>query len=216
MISTNFLSSSKCTAAICMAMMIFLFSERGFSQGALQITFDGQPSQPRGSQYAINEYDESGMWFEPSGMGSVLLRNGGGEPFYPDDGTAYLQGEVGIAFGFDDGQQFDLLSVDLAEASTVWASPATIDFIGYHPDGSTVTENFTTDGIIDGPGPLADFQTFTFQGFTDVVSVQVSSSLFSMDNLVVAVPEPASGNILLLGGAVLYFVWQRRKMPTEG
>jgi len=207
MITINFFSPGRLTSAMCAGTLIFLSLEHCFSQDTLQITFDGPPSQPRGTQYGVHEYDESGMWFLPYGLGNVLLRNGGGGSFYPDDGTAYLQSQAGIVLGFADGRSFDLLSVDLAEFSTVWSNPITVDFIGYHPDGSTVTAEFTTDGIIDGPGPLADFQTFAFQGFTDVVSVDVPSYPFSMDNLVVAVPEPASGSLLLLGGLSLYVMF---------
>jgi hypothetical protein len=97
----------------------------------------------------------------------------------------------------------------------------TVDFIGYHQDGSTVTSMVTTDGIHDGGGPLADFQTFTFEGFTDVVRVEMPNSPYSvdtpysMDNLIIEVPEPASGSLLLLGGRPFYAIWQRReKMRT--
>ena len=204
MITTKVFYPWKLASTGCLVCLILFSLERGWSQDTLQITFDGPPSQPRGTQYGVSEYDESGMWFLPFGMGNVLLRNGGGGSYYPDDGTAYLQSQAGIVFGFTDGRSFDLRSVDLAEFSTWWASPATMDFIGYHPDGSTVTEEFTTDGIIDGPGPLADFQTFTFDDFTDVVQVAVPNYPFSMDNLVVAVPEPASTGLLLLGGLLFY------------
>jgi hypothetical protein len=207
----NFFSFGRLTCATFAGTLILLPLERCFSQGTLQITFDGPPSQPRGTQYAVDEYDESGMSFQPLGLSSLLLRNGGGESSYPDDGTAYLQVEASMIFGFTDGRQFDLLAVDLAEFSTVWSNPTAVGFIGYHPDGSTVTAEFTTDGIIDDPGPLADFQTFAFQGFTDVVSVEVSSTLFSMDNLTVVVPEPGSGGLLLSGGLSLLVMWQRRE-----
>jgi hypothetical protein len=196
----NFAFLRVLTSAICAGALILLSSKPCFSQNALQIHFDGPPLQPPGTQYAVNEYDESGMWFQPSGPGSVLLRNGGGESVYPDNGSAYLQVEEGLNFGFSDGSQFDLISVDLAEFSTVYGNPTTVDFVGYHPDGSTVTEKFTTDGM-DG----SDFQTFTFQDFADVVSVQVSG-MFSMDNLIVAVPEPASISLLLLVGLTLFAI----------
>ena len=194
------------TFAICAGLLFFLSLKPCFSQNRFQITFDGPPSQSPGTQYAVNEYDESGLWFQASGAGSVLLRNGGGDSVYPDDGSAYLQVEEGLSFGFSEGNQFDLSTVDLAEFSTVYGNPTTVDFIGYHPDGSTVTEDFTTDGM-DG----SDFQTFAFQDFTDVVSVQVSG-MFSMDNLVVSVPEPASDSLLLLGGVSLFLIKRRRKI----
>jgi hypothetical protein len=85
-------------------------------------------------------------------------------------------------------------------------------FVGYHPDGSAITNRFTTDGIIDGTGPLADFQTFNFNGlgFTDLTRVEIPTSGWSLDNLVVATPEPAGNGLLLLGGAMC-FAWRACK-----
>jgi hypothetical protein len=111
---------------------------------------------------------------------------------------------------FANGSVFDLLSVDLAEYSTGQQYPLTVEFIGYHPDGSTVTTSFTTDGIIDGTGPLADFQTFNFTGFTDLSRVEIPTSGWSLDSLVVATPEPASSAVLVLGGLLLG-AWQLRR-----
>ena len=204
MIFGNFAFLRDLTPATCAGALILLSSMPCFGQNALEITFDAPPSQPPGTQYAINGYNQSGMWFEPWGPGSLLLRNGGGESLYPDDGTAYLQVEEGLNFGFSDGSQFDLLAVDLAEFSMAYGNPTTVDFIGYHADGSTIAEGFTTDSVGG-----SDFQTFTFQGFTDVVNVQVSG-LFSMDNLVVAVPEPANFSLLLLGGLTLFTIKRQR------
>ncbi len=107
-------------------------------------------------------------------------------------------------FSFTNGLVFGLVSVDLAEYSTVLSGPTAVEFVGYHPDGSTVTTSFTTDGIIDGTGPLADFQTFSFDsfGFTDLTRVVIPSSDWSLDNLVVS-PEPTGGALLALGGLLL-------------
>lgn len=127
----------------------------------------------------------------------------------PDDGSAYLQTLLvpaeTLQFSFTNGSVFGLLSVDLAEYSTVRPNAVTVQFVGYHPDGSTVTTSFTTDGIIDGTGPLADFQTFSFNGliFTDLTRVEIPTSGWSLDNLVVFVPEPSGGALLALGGLLL-------------
>jgi hypothetical protein len=43
------------------------------------------------------------------------------------------------------------------------------------------------DGVIDGTGPLADFQTFTFDAqFSGLSRVEVTPDLYSLDNLRVA------------------------------
>ena len=95
--------------------------------------------------------------------------------------------------------------MDLAEFSTLYPYPQTVQFIGYKADGSSVTAEFTTDGVIDGTGPLADFQTFYFGSqFADLVRFEVPTYGYAMDNLVFfdVVPEPGAGQLLILGGAV--------------
>jgi hypothetical protein len=77
--------------------------------------------------------------------------------------------------------------VDLAEYSTVVPEAVTVRFIGYRLDGSTVAAECTTDGIIDGTGPLADFQTFSFQGFTSISRLEIFASYASIDNFVIRV-----------------------------
>ena len=99
------------------------------------------------------------------------------------------------------GLEEEGFAVDLAEYSTVFAVPATVSFVGYRHDGSVVTMNFVTDGIIDGTGPLVDFQTFYFDSqFSDLDRVVIPSGGWSMDNLGVSVPEPSALAVLAVGG----------------
>ena len=113
-------------------------------------------------------------------------------------------------FSYTQRPTFDLLAVDLAEYSTVVPDPATVPFVGYRSDGSTVTTSFTTDGIIDGTGPLADFQTFYFgPEWSGLTRVEIPTYGWSLDNLVV-VPEPGTG-VLLIGGAVAFGLWRIRR-----
>ncbi|MCW5555293.1 MAG: hypothetical protein KIS67_24420, partial [Verrucomicrobiae bacterium] len=151
--------------------VLILFSRLVCSttQGTLEprlITFEGPPLQPPGTQHSVSEYYEAGMAFTPihSSAPSRFTRNGGGFDFYPENGSAYLQALDGdsLKFSFLDGFLFDLLSVDLAEYSTVVPDAVTVQFVGYRWHGGTVSTSFTTDGIIDGTGPLADFETFHF------------------------------------------------------
>jgi PEP-CTERM putative exosortase interaction domain len=88
----------------------------------------------------------------------------------------------------------------------------TVPFIGYRADGSTVTANFTTDGIIDGTGPLADFETFYFgPEFRGLTRVEIPTYDWSLDNLVATVPEPQTSALLLLGSVLISFrVFKRR------
>lgn len=191
----------------------FLSLSRG--QGLTTIGFEGPPIQPPGTEYGVTEYFEAGLWFtpiEPFSPGNQFGRNGGGVANSSENGTAYLITALGdsLSFGFIDGSLFDLLSVDLAEYSTVVPEAVTVGFTGYFADGGTIYQEFTTDGIIDGTGPLADFQTFTFgAGWTGLTRVEVPGFGWSLDNLVVGVPEPGTGALVLFGGLLLW--WQGRR-----
>jgi hypothetical protein len=172
------------------------------------VTFDGPPFQPPGSAAIVQTYSETGMSFTsvvPGGTGFVRV---GRDPRAerPENGTAYLQAGLGstLMFSFLYAPTFNLVSVDLAEYSTVVPDAVTVHFIGYRLDGSTVTTDFMTDGIIDGTGPLADFQTFYFgPEFSGLTRVEIPTSGWSLDNLVFTVPEPSAGTLLFLGGLAL-------------
>lgn len=194
------------TAALSLALL-----DSVFGQGTLHITFDGPPPQPPGTQVGRDSYSEGGMLFNP--IGYQLTRNGGGISGYPENGTAYLQGlGTGLTFSFTDGSVFSLNAVDLAEYSTVFPYPFTVHFVGYRHDGSIVTTDFTTDGIIDGTGPLVDFQTFSFGGqFTGLDRVEIPMTGWSLDNLIVTpIPEPSTLSLVALGGLILGWRFKRK------
>jgi hypothetical protein len=179
------------------------------AQDALDITFEGPPLIPPGAAYTITEYMESGMLFvplEPLGPGIGFGRVGSGLPFFPDNGTTYLDSAGGesLKFSSTSGSLFGLVSLDLAEYSNDFAEPVSVQIIGYRFDGSTVSETFTTDGIIDGTGPLSDFETFYFgPEFSGLERVEIPTDGWSLDNLVVTIPEPATPALLLLGSLLL-------------
>ncbi len=88
-----------------------------------------------------------------------------------------------------------------------------MQFTGYYADGSTVTTSFTTDGIIDGTGPVQDFQTFLFPNkeWSGLKRVEVPGWGWSLDNLVVSVPEPGTWALALCGAALLRLGHLRRR-----
>jgi hypothetical protein len=204
------------------------------AQGTLHwtVTFDDSPYIARGDNTGIAQYIEQDMWFRaigpiPSTPPYFLGRAGGGVSFLPENGTAYLLAAFSgsLAVSAQSGQRFGVVSVDLAEFSTLYNFPRTVPFIGYRSDGSIVTTAFTTDGVIDGTGPLADFQTFQFDSrFADLVRLEVPTDTWALDNMVFSqVPEPAAGAILVVGGLVLGALrWckpapgSRRKAAREG
>jgi hypothetical protein len=154
-----------------------------FAQAPLQITFDGPPAQPRGTDYGTTYYYEAGMVFTPetNDPGSQFGRNGGGISFFPDNGTVYLQPGTGLIFSFANGLSFSLISVDLAAYSDVFSN-LDIDFVGFKSDGTTVTNSFSGSGLA--------FQTYNFgPEFSNITRVQVFGESWSLDNLVIQ-PSP--------------------------
>lgn len=178
------------------------------AQGTIEpvhVTFEGQPP---GTSRFVQQYWENYMWFRPMGIigpGNGFERVGAAPPSsFPDNGTAYLATGAGdsLVFSFLDVSAFDLHSVDLAEFSTLYPTPLSVRFVGYKFGGAVVTSDLVTDGIIDGTGPIADFQTFTFgPDFSDLVRVEIPNYGWSLDNLRLGhhIPEPSTLSILLLG-----------------
>ncbi len=202
-----------------MFVALLLLPLAGRAQGTfVNITFDGPPLVPRGVVGGAAEYYEAGMWFRSVGSDSGFERAGGGITQFPENGTAYIGAGLSdfVKVTSANGAAFGLVSVDLAEYSTVkYANgPVTVHFIGYHFDGSFVTTQFTTDGFIDGTGPLPDFQTFYFDSrFTGLQRVEIPhGNNWWLDNLVVAVPEPSFFVLFGLGGlfAAARLLHQRR------
>jgi hypothetical protein len=130
-------------------------------------------------------YVEDGFCLRGPEDGAVALHAGGG--IAATNGSKYLR--IGryvapLTLTHADGLEFDLISLDLAEYSTVAIPPVAL-FEGIKRDGSVVNFSFTPDGIIDGSGPNADFQTITFPpDWTDLVKVQVLSEVVAIDHVV--------------------------------
>ena len=182
-----------------------------YTQGTLTVTFDQTPASP-GTDYLFPYgYNEQGVSFTAP-LGVALV--GPNTSPYPDDGTTYLQLGYGTSLQIADlnSSIFSLDSVDLAGFMTGMPPGSAITFIGYHPDGTTVTTSFTPGSA---PSGVADFQTFDFgSDWSDLTYVQVPGPNtpdqgWSMDNLILTVPEPGTGALFILGG--LLFQFHRRK-----
>ena len=208
--SLSLYNSCQKILGVAIVLVAPVFYSRG--QGTVTVTFDGYPPQPPGTVYGIHQYAEC-LYFTAIGSNAGgFVRNGGGIPGFPNNGTAFLQADIesSLAGTRLDGLQFSLISVDLAEFSTVVSNAAIVRFVGYRHDGTVVTTDFTTDGIIDGTGPIPDFQTFTFDNrFANLDRFEIPSIDWSLDNLRISIPEPRTAALLLFSGILLLAVRKR-------
>lgn len=188
--------------SVAVPLVISLYQCQG--QGTVQITFDRPPVSP----VVVPNYSESGILFtailDPQGYGGIY-RVPSWAMSYPYNGTAFIQCALisPVEVTSRSGLPFGLISVDLAEQLKTIPNAVTAQFTGYRLDGSSVTASFTTDGIIGMPG-VHDFQTFYFgpefeSGFSRVVISPGFPYLWSLDNLVVSIPEPNLWPGVLLG-----------------
>ena len=174
-------------------------------QGTIRITFDGPPLQPPGSSYNVQNYYESGMWFRPlpgtDGFGRSWTNL---PPGWPDNGTPYLNASFGesLVFSCQNDSPFGMTSVDLAAYSGT-ASNFTVSFVGFRSDGSSIGTSFSGSGL--------KFQTYDFGSdwASGLTRVEIPYPLWSLDNLVLSIPEPTSGALLACGSALA--VWRNRR-----
>ena len=191
------------------AAVLFCLLGQCLGQGTVTITFDNPP-QPPGTWSAVNQYSESGLLLTvPRGMYSLLLI-GSGLAGDPDNGTTYLGTLVNTTVEVSSlsGVPFGMISFDVAQFNGL-QTPWTLEAVGYRADGTTVTNDFTNAG--------SSFQTFHFgSGFVGLNTVDLTGG-FALDNVVVAVPEPSAGGLILLGTlSTLGRSWIRRNRQPRG
>ncbi len=196
----------KLTLSVCIGLFALLSSLRQtFAQGTTTLTFEGPPYLAPGSAIHVQSYSEAGFWFAPiPGTDGFGRRGVTTDPRAPDNGTAYLQATLGdsLMFARDDWSAFGLVSVDLAGYSSV-VPQVTAYFVGYRADGSTVNTSFPASGLT--------FQTYYFgPEFSGLTRVEVPD-FGSLDNLVLSIPEPGTGALLVLAGGALGLRAVRRK-----
>ena len=142
---------------------------------------------------SIASYTEGGLYFATPTRFSQVGPNTGNRPNNGTTHLAPLSNERPLTITRPGGGTFSLISVDLAEYRTVFPTAKDIPWTGTTATGQTVTTTFRIDGVIDGTGPTADFQTFTFPAtFQNLVSASITVDLYAMDNLTVLTSTSAS------------------------
>jgi hypothetical protein len=188
--------------ALVTSLFILLSLGMARSQGTFTftVTFDGQPFIPLGASYIAQQYTEANFWFRNviPGPGYGFIRCALGQDYpMPFDPTYYIQSNGGaLVFSRTDNAQFGVASVQLAAYAATTFPDFVTDFVGYHADGTTVTNTFSGSGIA--------FRTFNFgPEFSNLSRVEIPGSPWSLDNLVVVVPEPGVLPLAVFAGALV-------------
>lgn len=199
--------------AICGGLCICISAVAAPAFRDVTITYDLIPLSSPGSGRLVPSYEESGILFSPVGFDRISFMRSGGSAS-PDNGTSYLWSIPGsVTFSSTEGSLFQVVALDLSEYSTVVGGRSTVSFTGYLANGTTISWSNTTDGLIDGAGGVADFQTFGYQlsettWFTRV-DILVGSSWALDDVQLRVVPEP--GTAALGGLGLLAWRWRRQQ-----
>ncbi len=182
------------------------------AQGQGAVTFDAVPLP-----FGRTNYYEVGMQFRV-----VIPTRGTGSPSHdgmviepphayanlPSNSTPYMiflrqfSPDDYVAFSLTNGNTFGLTKVDLADPYSPSSSAVPITFKGYKPNGSTVSQTFSTPG--NGANSFLNYQ-FDSAFASDLTSVEILSTRWAIDNLVFTIPEPGSGSVFLLGLLCLGF-----------
>lgn len=189
----------------------------------LRLTFDpllADTNRPPGAGVLADHYLELGVGIVVNswrGPGFILRWPGG--LLFPDNGTPFLQPWQGdVFFSYRSATtRFDAVSVDLALYSATNLEPVTVQFVAWGYSLPFATTRFTVTANVDSQG-RPTFQTFYFPPeFRNMLYLQVSPMpLWSLDNLVIYVPEPSPWALLVLGAGGLSFWSVRRGVNRKG
>ena len=172
-------------------------------------------------QFGSPSYTEHAMTFKPIESSSTDIIRQGTSCGYASDGPArspctndgsphflLAANKETYQATLNNGDAFDLISVELTNyswAPSCYTFPLSVTFDGNLMSGGTVSQTFATDAInsSDPYDGINDFETFFFSSdFVNLRSLDIVSSMYSLDNLSfeAAVPEPSSVMLMTVMG----------------
>lgn len=176
---------------------------------AVVIDFEGGSTSSSGGIFNGNPYIEDGFAVSTPDSGIYLFQDGWqlGRGSTNGTDTAYVFGgpTATISIARTDSAAFSLAALDVAEVFNNGdfaesGSAESVLITGALSGGGSVSMTFVLDGLSDGAGGVADFETITFgSGWSNLLSVDLVASVatptiygtnLNFDNIVVGAASP--------------------------
>ncbi len=182
------------------------------------VDFENAPGSGNPQYQNVSYLDSSGFEFIGEHfhtMDNFAIANGLAE----NGSRVYIGHEGGnlgraITMTKTGGGTFSVYSLDAAETwigdNTTYPNAWGVSVTGYFDGGGSINAVLQLDGLLDGAGGIADFETFNLTGFTNLIAFEFNgveatgapNRAFGVDNIN-TVPAPGAMALLGLGGLMM-------------